>query len=462
MARVPAAAVEEDVCSQDESSSQEEMPACAAGSWATDAGESEDSDEDGPIPLVPRLPPTAAQKPQRERTPPMVGDEKCRLWVEDVAFQVGNAAHEMRNVLRFWASLVTQENDKVLIRQFKQADQTSGNLEATMRHFVGRVRNKAKIGGPLRNFVPKGQELLMRIEADLAAINAQRSAAAPEDQRNAVKQLLDRQSAYLAALAALSASGSASQLEQAAAGEKAALPPPGKRVDFGVWGESETQFAARMHEVAAARVPVSPEEVLGLARLACNTSHELQNLATAPRGGLRSEAHAYLRQIDNLAGKCENASRCSMVLVHRARTRGCSRPMVKVAQRGAFLEEAAWQCETILQNAVAADGGHLVPSEAYIITIQRLSGLAKTLQQVEIALEGKQRGPRAPKAERAPRERKFAPRQQCASCVYGDASAVPPQCCKRCWKDTCWRAGYELGANLREQQQQALFPVQVA
>lgn len=405
------------------------------------------------------------------RTPPMVGDEKCRLWVEDVAFQVGNAAHEMRNVLRFWASLVTQESDKVLIRQFKQADQTSGNLEATMRRFVGRVRNKAKIGCPLRNFVPKGQELLTRIEADLAAISAQRSAAAPEDQRNAVKQLLDRQRAYLAALAALQASGSAPQLQQAAAGEKAALPPPGKRVDFGVWGDNEEHFVARMQEVATAKVPVSPEEVLGLARLACNTSHELQNLATAPRGGLRSEAHAYLREIDNLAGRCENASRCSMVLVHRARTRGCSRPMVKVAQRGAFLEQSAEHCEAILQKAVAADGGELVPSEAYIITIQRLSALAKTLQEVELALEGKrgpkaEKEPRGAKAEKAPRERRFAKRNECASCVLGVAGAMPPQCCKRCWKDASWRAGYELGAELRAQQAQhvteALFPVQVA
>merc|ERR1712224_1025569 len=143
----------------------------------------------------------------------------------------------------------------------------------------------------MSNLLPKAHELLERIKRDLSALHGSddRSEIAVKEQRKAIDGFIKRQEAYLMAISSACASGNKPPKEVDSS--PLWLPPPGKSVNFGVWGAPEEQFVREMKQAQEAKRPVKPEEVIGLARLACNTAHELQNLAVAPRGGAQSDAH---------------------------------------------------------------------------------------------------------------------------------------------------------------------------
>merc|ERR1719203_1843263 len=242
--------------------------------------------------------------------------------------------------------------DSEMLKQFRKADQTSGQLENTMRLLVGRVRNAPDFWRTVGRLVPKGLELLKRVQADLAPLGGQTETVVQE-QRKAVEQLLSRQQAYLSAL--LEAHAARKGPEPGSGGPEGAplpLPPPGKRVDFGSWREQEEKFVKELEEAVVAQRSVPLEQVIGLARLACNSSHELQNLASAPRGAFKSPAHEHLKAIDKLGGQCENASRAAMVLAHRAHQRQRLQPLAKVAKQALLLQKRAEHCASLLDLAV--------------------------------------------------------------------------------------------------------------
>lgn len=405
-----------------ESDSEVEVVACEEGGWADGSSEDEyDSDE--PIPLVPKL-----EAPRARPESPAA--DRDRLWVEDVAFQVGNAAHEIRNALRFWASLVTdpQKQAKASLQLFKKADNIAGKLEATMRALVGRARNSPQLWRPVSRLVPKAQGLLASVQADLAPLSD--AGGVPEEQRRAVQQLVSRQEAYLAALA--------EALDVGYVPETApALPPPGKRVDFDAWRDQENRFVAEVEQNVVAQQTIPLEQIIGLARLTCNSSHQLQNLASAPRGGLGSQAHKILKLIDNKAGKCENASRSSMVLAHRAHQLQNAKPTAKISEHALFLQEAAEKCAKLAEKAVSVEGGDTVPAEAYKVVLERLARLAAILhasvpaEHRRLTRERKARsaGKGAGKGKAA-----SAIGSRCAGCGFAVTGIAPAHCCRRCAK----------------------------
>jgi len=397
---------------------------------------SEYSDFGEPLPLIPELPPPSlalAAKAKAVLRRPAPAPNQLNLWVEDVAFQVGNAAHEIRNTLRYWASLVTTFENKVLLRQFKQADNSSGNLEATMRALVGRVRNAPNVWHPMEILVPKGEVILKRVQSDLAALAGLSENVAVEQQR-AVVQFLSRQQSYLQALADAIVAKTGPQ----AAGspqEPLPLPPPGKRVDFGIWRQQETKFVADLKEAVDANQPIPMERVIGLARLACNAAHELQNLSCAPRGGLKTQAHQKMKQIDNIAGKCENASRATMVIAHKVHHSQKSKPTFRIALRAVFLEQAAERMGKLVDAAEDAPGGQAVPIEAYKFILQRLGQLAELLNS---AVPPEHR--RSLQELRAARKEAHASARtanlctKCSNCDFTVTGVSPQHCCRACRK----------------------------
>jgi len=401
-----------------ESDSEFELVACEEGGWGDGSSECEyDSDE--PIPLVPKL-----EAPRARPEAPVA--DKDSLWVEDVAFQVGNAAHEIRNALRFWASLVTDSKGQASLQLYKKADSTAGKLEATMRALVGRVRNNPKLWRQVSRFLPKAQGLLTSVQADLAPLS--HAGGVSEEQRKAAQQLVSRQVAYLAALAEALA---VRHVPESAPD----LPPPGKRIDFDVWRDQENRFVAEVGQAVAAKQVVPLEQLIGLARLACNSSHQLQNLASAPRGGFGSQAHKILKLIDNRGGKCENASRASMVFAHRAHQLQNAKPTAKISERALFLQEAAESCAKLAEKAISVEGGDTVPAEAYKVVLERLAQLAALLHG-SVPAEHRQsiREKKAKGAGKAKGKAAAAIGSKCAGCNFAVTGVTLAHCCKRCEK----------------------------
>jgi hypothetical protein len=301
-----------------------------------------------------------------------------RLWVEDMAFQVGNSAHEVRNALRFWSSLVKPVSGHTpsdALRHFKRADNLSGKLEAKMRRLVDRMRSKrlGKYEKPLSKLLPKGQVLLNDIWANLSVFDAKPHAAA--EQRATVEKLVMRQAAILDMLAAVSAQGH----------QSASFPiPPGCRVDFGMWGSHEQQQIQKpLHKLVLGQ-NLTAEEVIGLARLSCNCSHELQNLSVTPAGG-KCPAQKIMKSIDNIAGKCENASRAIMVLIHKWQINRKPGPLARIACRAQFLMESQERCNRLIHQAVSTIGGEKVPVSSYTLSLQRLHLLACVISQAHLS-----------------------------------------------------------------------------
>lgn len=296
-----------------------------------------------------------------------------------------------------------------------------------MRRLVGRVRNKPDIWRPVGKLVPKGQAIFRSLQHDLGPLGHLVSVDAA--QCKAVDQLLGRQEAYLHALSGAQAIRCVP--EAGPIGEPIGLPPPGKRSDFGVWRDQETNFISEVSQGQAFGHDTSLEKLIGLARLACNCSHELQNLSTAPRGGWGSEAHRFLKKLDQLGGQCENASRASMVLAHRAHQRQSPQPLKKVADRALFLQRAAGEGAALLQRAASAaeDGGVLVPTEAFQVTLDRLLRLALLLHRAVPAAQ-RQRPQRRAKAPAAVTLMNVG--SQCPGCSFAVTRSDRTHCCKRC------------------------------
>lgn len=423
---------------------------CEEGGWGSDDG--------GVLPLIPTLPPRPLAKRTTEAKTPPPADE-YRVWLEDMSFQVGNAAHEVRNALRYWASLVTPSSDqdaetpasKDLLQRFRKADNTSGKLEATMRALVGRVRNVRQVSKPLDRLLPKASALLAQIQADLAQLGDSSELAVAE-QRTTTDRLIVRQATYISVISEAHATGGRPPMrpEGFARDAPLALPAPCVRLDFGHWGSTEENLAAQMEAANAIPYASGAEQVIGLARLVCNTSHQLQNLAVAPRGGEGTPAHDFLKELDKLAGRCENASRAIMVLAHRWHMTQRARPAAKIVERASMLLAATCQGEELLTAAAGTEGGHTVPMEELRSTIHLLRRLA-------LILHGSELPPLLPAAERAAGPEKvdrkvssgrrvpFETKQEvspgmsagkvvCAGCSYAVTGITPLHCCRKCAK----------------------------
>lgn len=406
-----------------------EIIECDGRGWGSSGS---DVDSDGSLPLLPVL---AAQGEVRPRRDPPPSDH-FRVWLENIAYQVGNAAHEIRNALRFWASLVTEDaSDKnaKLTQKFKKADKTSGQLEATMRNLVGKIRNVQNVNNPLARLLPKAQNLLESVKDNLVALSDDARGVVREQQK-AIHGLISRQEAYLAAIMHAHISGNRLPIEAEAF--RFWLPPPGKRVDFGVWGATEESFINAMLESLSTKQQIKPDEIIGLARLACNTSHQLQNLAVAPRGGMGSDARGLLNKLDNIAGQCENRSRKIMIFAHRMHRMQAEKPRPKIVQRAAFLKVAVTDMREIVASAMHADGGSTVPAENLSTSLDRLELLTSILHDSGIPSTT---GP--PKACAGsplgyPHDVPGValPLQMCAGCNFVVTGLAAKHCCKRCEK----------------------------
>lgn len=269
-----------------------------------------------------------------------------------------------------------------------------------MRAIVGRVRNAPQVAKPLDRLLPKAAELLEQIQADLAQLGDS-SALAVIEQRRTIARLVDRQSAYLSAITAAHLAGGCPPMRPKNHGTDVPLPlpAPGVRVDFGHWGVAEEQLAAQMEAANAQMEAAGAECMIGLARLACNASHQLQNLCVASRGGAGTPAHVFLKELDNQAGQAENASRAIMIFSHRWHMTRRPQPAKKLVERAYVLSSVASQGEALVTLASSQEGGQTIPQDELRAVLVRLSRLAAILYGLEL--------PPLPSAE----ERAAAPRK---------------------------------------------------
>lgn len=392
-------------CESDDEEAKEAMQCEEQGGWGSDDG--------GVLPLIPSLPPPKKSLSNAANAPPA---DEYRTWVEAVSYQVGNAAHEIRNALRYWASLVTtdssSEASQRLLERFRKADNTSGKLEATMRALVGRVRNARNVSKPLERLLPQASRLLAQIRTDLDSLGGDTEGVA--EQRGVINSLLARKDRYLAAITAAHSGGDRPPTRPSglADGAPLPLPPPGVRVDFFSWGQAEEALLSKAGAVVA-----SAEVIIGVARLACNAAHECQNLCVAPRGAAGTKAHATLKQLDNLAGQCENRARAIMVLAHRWHTTQRARPAEAIVKQANALQAAVSTGEGLaLAAASCGEGGSQVPGAKLASVLARLGRLASVL------------------ATRRSAKPQARPAARCANCGYAVTGLAPQHCCKGCKK----------------------------
>lgn len=124
------------------------------------------------------------------------------------------------------------------------------------------------------------------------------------------------------------------------------------------------------------------QEVIRLARLCCNSAHELQNLSVPPKGSYRTcpDAHKMMEHIDKVAGKCENHSRSIMVMAHRWHITGRRAPTDKIDKCATFLLEAVGRCKRLLQQA---GGSEMVPVREYDLSLARVEQIAHMLKHAK-------------------------------------------------------------------------------
>eukprot|EP00406_Dinophysis_acuminata_P039812 CAMPEP_0179371670 /NCGR_PEP_ID=MMETSP0797-20121207/85841_1 /TAXON_ID=47934 /ORGANISM="Dinophysis acuminata, Strain DAEP01" /LENGTH=431 /DNA_ID=CAMNT_0021087521 /DNA_START=75 /DNA_END=1370 /DNA_ORIENTATION=- len=335
-----------------------------------------------------------------------------RLWLESVSYQVGNTAHEVRNALRFWSSLVSPNVraegyvDDGALPKIKSADNKSGKIEAKMRSLVGRIRNRPKVSVPLQKVVPDAQALLNHVWSDLSVLDAAPSGVL--EQRNKIEGLIARQQRLLSVLRHAGKLGQQPERDQFVDQD---------RIDFGSWTEAEEDLVARAAAAIAAQKPLHSGAELALARLCCNAAHQLQNLAAMPRGGKGTQAYKLMKNIDKVAGQCESASRAIMVLTHRWKIKRGQRQVAGILERAGFLLAASRRCEEALRRAVAAQGGSSVPEGDLALALGRLSSLAGLLSEPLFYST-------CPAAS--------APK--CENCAYIVTGVTPRHCCARCRK----------------------------
>eukprot|EP01065_Artemidia_motanka_P024380 TRINITY_DN2903_c0_g1_i2.p1 TRINITY_DN2903_c0_g1~~TRINITY_DN2903_c0_g1_i2.p1 ORF type:complete len:1065 (+),score=399.67 TRINITY_DN2903_c0_g1_i2:89-3196(+) len=254
-------------------------------------------------------------------------------WAVRVLFQTGNAAHEVRNALRFWGCLVGPGS---------AWDATRVALRTRGRPALMRAR-----------LLPKICDLLEGMWTYLSVLEVS-PAAAP--QRAAVEGLVTRCGRYVRALGNAVRTGGEPD-ESVFAGQEI--------IDFSYWTASQQYLAKSM--VQGGGVDPSREQIAGAARLACNCAHELQNSAVANRE-LTGESQALLNKVDNIAGKCENAARAAMCLSHL--DRGAA--LMRLKKRAGYLFTAADEMQQMVEKAAAGPGGAGVPIHNCLAACTRL------------------------------------------------------------------------------------------
>lgn len=296
-----------------------------------------------------------------------------------------------------------------------------------MRKLVGRVRNAMNVAKPLGKLLPKAEELLQRIKTDLAQLGMGSEVVVAEQCR-IIDRLVACQAAYLASMVAAHDGGDRAPVRPEGLAPEAPLPlpMPGARVDFGRWSDEEEQLAAGMEAAEAGRQASSAEKIIAIARLCCNASHQLQNLAVAPLGGVDTAAHGFLKQLDKLAGKCENASRAIMVLAHRWHMTQRVKPVEKLLRTASELLAATEVAEELVTAAASAHGGAVVPVESLRGTVGRVARLASILCGAEL--------PRLhPAAERSlPANTLPVMQIRCDGCDFALTGLAQLHCCKAC------------------------------
>eukprot|EP00927_Polykrikos_kofoidii_P044557 TRINITY_DN38494_c0_g1_i1.p1 TRINITY_DN38494_c0_g1~~TRINITY_DN38494_c0_g1_i1.p1 ORF type:complete len:1028 (-),score=209.98 TRINITY_DN38494_c0_g1_i1:51-2939(-) len=271
------------------------------------------------------------------------------VWVERMALCVGNAGHDARNNLRFAAVALEKRQGRFLgggggamgggfglggvgmggmgmmgrgparVQEnpnhpknrepgyFAKIDNLSGQLEGLCRSIVtqarqrGRQAIRARLLPAAMGKVSEMEELTVRTEeADI-----------DESQRTEMVRIIALQRRYLETLDA-SLAGST---------PRPGLPKPDEVLDFSV---ANGEVAAQLDELAGVvgvqKASLDPQQLIMLARILCNTGHQVQNLAAfiAADGGCCDLA----KKMDNLGGEIENQSRSIMVIVHRQEDTG--------------------------------------------------------------------------------------------------------------------------------------------
>eukprot|EP01062_Namystynia_karyoxenos_P081336 TRINITY_DN891_c0_g1_i3.p1 TRINITY_DN891_c0_g1~~TRINITY_DN891_c0_g1_i3.p1 ORF type:complete len:1106 (+),score=305.85 TRINITY_DN891_c0_g1_i3:98-3319(+) len=342
---------------------------CEQGGWGGSDSDEEYVSVRRPQPL--KDPAGALAAAAEEKVPPVwelqpMAAAPLAKWAVHVLFQVGNAAHDVRNALRFWSALVgdgpkaAAEVQSALFR----ADKDAGRVEGNCRAFAGAVRTRGVSGfvnAGTRRFLPYIGNMLHSIWGNLSALEA---SAAAGVQRAAVERLVLRCGKYITALTAAAKSAEVDP----------AVPIREDEIDFGRWSRAERTLAQSMQ---GQRGVLGHEELTGLGRLCCNSAHEMQNLTVLRPGMYGTPAHALLQKVDNVAGQCENASRAIMVLSHHDHGRARRR----VQERAAFLSSAAAEMRGLVTAAAASpQGGSSVPVAACEQSLRRLAALSSCIQ----------------------------------------------------------------------------------
>jgi len=266
------------------------------------------------------------------------------LWVERMALCVGNAGHDARNNLRFAKVSLERRAQRFAnggrvrglghvggmgmlgggmmmmgrrvaqveenpnhprnldAEYFRRIDALSGQVEGLCRGIVTKARQHRR---------PAIRERL--IPAALTKINEMEDLTRrtdgsdqEESQRAEMIRIINLQRQYLQALDSAIGTSSA----------QPGLPRPDEILDFSVANaEVEQQLQDLTRDLDSRSHSLKPDQTILLARIACNTGHQLQNIAAFCAEDPSCSELA--KQIDKLGGDVENKTRNVMVVVHR-------------------------------------------------------------------------------------------------------------------------------------------------
>lgn len=302
-------------------------------------------------------------------------------WVEKMALCIGNAGHDQRNNLRFAAVALERRNRGLFgggghfgggfglhgmgggghmsfarveenkdhpdfrnPRFFQKIDALSGQVEGLSRGIITSAR--CHCHRQIREkLIPAALGKVQEMES-----LTQQTVGADQDesQRAEMRRIIGLQRCYLQAVDA--SLGSC---------PRPGLPKPDDEYDFSIANlEVSAQVTELTTEVEEKRRTLDSQKYLLLSRIACNTGHQLQNLAAycAEDPSCREVAG----KIDNLGGQVEDRTRSMMVLVHRHENAG-----MPISSRRDIAENcrSAWDCvlevakisnAACLRNKVAA------------------------------------------------------------------------------------------------------------
>mmetsp|Transcript_13859 Transcript_13859/g.25460 ORF Transcript_13859/g.25460 Transcript_13859/m.25460 type:complete len:1103 (-) Transcript_13859:91-3399(-) len=332
------------------------------------------------------------------------------IWVERMALAIGNAGHDARNNLRFAqvalerrahrfanggrlhgmghlghivggvGGLGMMGHGMMMGRRaqveenpnhprnldpeyFRKIDALSGQVEGLCRAMVTRARQHRRPAIRER-LIPAALGKVAEME-ELAARTA--GSDQEESQRVEMIRIVRLQRQYLEALDAALTSSVA----------PTGLPRPDEVLDFSVANaEVEQQLGDLTKDLVQSSQSLKPAELILLARIACNTGHQLQNVAA--KCAEEPSCADLAKRVDNLGGVIENQTRNVMVVVHRQEDTG----MIPVTSKQKIAQncKVAWESVEEIAAITTAEQLRANPSAPELApTMTRLRQAVKSL-----------------------------------------------------------------------------------